>query len=177
MMFVISTYSGFFAASLHACLAAAPTAPAVGPVSTLETTASEDPVTATSASTSASTSTVHKSSGGEAPTLARGRELLISGGIIGGVGLLTMTVGFGVLGGIHLGNPGPKMVLEFDDLNQGRRVLRTANAMAIVGVVGATMSVTGVILGAVGGTIRWRGRRSRLSGMLGPGSAGLSIRF
>jgi len=120
---------------------------------------------------------VHTSGEGEDPKLAKGRVLLLSGGVIGGLGLLTMTVGFGVLGGIHIGNPGPKRVLEFDDLDQGRGVLRTANAMAIVGVVGATMSVTGLILGAVGGAIRWRGRRTRLSGTLGPGSAGLSLRF
>ncbi len=167
-MIALSTTTGIIAASLHASLCAAPTSAGV-PVSAQGTTVSEGPAMPPPSAHTIDTTDEQKPD--------RGRRLLISGGVVGGLGLLSMTVGFGVLGGIHLGNPGPRMVLEFDDLDQGRRVLRTANTMAIVGVVGAVMSFSGVILGTVGGTMRWCGKRARLSGMLGPGSAGLSLRF
>ena len=166
-MIVLSTYTGIVAASLH--LFAAVPVSSVGSASAEGPTVSEGPATLTPRLQSNDTTEEFK--------LRRGRKILISGGIVGGLGFLTMAAGFGVLGGIHLGNPGSRGTLEFEDLEQGRRVLRTAHTMTLIGAAGATMSITGLVLGAVGGTILWRGRRARLSGVLGPGSAGLSLQF
>jgi hypothetical protein len=109
------------------------------------------------------------------PRLERGRRLLISGGVIGGVGLLATTLGFGILGGIHMGNPGPGMSLEAEP-GEARQLLRTANSMMLLGSIGASLLVTGAILAATGGH-QLRRARGRVAGFVGPRSLGLVVRF
>lgn len=111
------------------------------------------------------------------PRLERGRKLLISGAVIGGVGLLATTLGFGIYGGIHLGNPGPGKELVGDDFEQARGTLRAANTTMLVGAVGASMLVTGAILALTGGLDLRRARQSRVAGFVGPRSLGLVVRF
>ena len=113
----------------------------------------------------------------EAPQHERGRKLLIAGGVLGGVGLMATTLGFGIHGGIHLGNPGPGQQINSDDPASGRSLVRTANAMLMVGGIGASLLITGVILAAIGGSSLRKARASRVTGMVGPRSLSLIVRF
>jgi hypothetical protein len=111
------------------------------------------------------------------PQSERARKLLIAGGVLGGIGLVATSIGFGVLGGIHMGNPGIGKSLEFDDPAQGRHLVRTANTMEVVGSLGASVLLTGVILAVVGGVKLRRARATRVSAAIGPRSVGLVVRF
>ena len=108
--------------------------------------------------------------------LAKSRKLLVSGGVVAGVGLLSGTLGFGVLGGIHAGNPGRGLSLEFDDPNAASRTLKLANSMSLVGVVGASMLVSGIIVAAIGGSMRRRAR-NRYWSRITPSPTGLLVSF
>jgi len=109
--------------------------------------------------------------------LAKERRLVVAGGTIAGAGLVTATLGFGVLAGIHAGNPGPGMTLEHDDPVAAKRVLRTANAMMGVGLAGASMLLTGAVIVAIAGISRRRARSPRSSRVFGASPGGLAISF
>lgn len=113
----------------------------------------------------------------EGPRPERARKLLIAGGVLGGVGLVATALGFGIHGGIHLGNPGPGQEIQTDDPANGRGLVRTANTMLTVGGIGASLLITGAILAAIGGSSMRRARASRVSGMVGPRSLSLMVRF
>lgn len=115
--------------------------------------------------------------GPDSPRHERARKLLIAGGVLGGVGLVATTIGFGIYGGIHLGNPGPGQQLNADDPTTARSLVRTANAMQMVGGIGASLLITGVILAAIGGSSLRKARASRVTGMVGPRSLSLIVRF
>lgn len=108
--------------------------------------------------------------------LAKSRRLLVSGGVVAGVGLLSGTLGFSVFGGIHAGNPGRGLSLEFDDPNAASRTLKLAKSMSLVGVVGASMLVSGIVVAAIGGSMRRRAR-SRYGSRITASPAGLLVSF
>lgn len=81
----------------------------------------------------------------------RGKKLLISGGLIGGVGLLATAIGFGVVAGMHASNPGVGKEFIFAPGQDPQSLLRMANGMEMAGMVGASMLLTGIVLAAVGG--------------------------
>lgn len=109
------------------------------------------------------------------PDPARGRRLLIAGGVIGGVGLIATTVGFGIFGGIHMGNPGPGLSLEAPDRSQARGMLTAANTSMVVGAIGATLLLTGALLAGLGGDSVRKARAARFARVVGP--TGLTFRF
>lgn len=109
------------------------------------------------------------------PHPERGRRLLISGGVLGGVGLIATTVGFGIFGGIHMGNPGPGLSIEAPDPSQARGMLSAANTSMVVGAIGASLLLTGVLLAGLGGSSVRKARAARFARVVGP--TGLTFRF
>ncbi|MCY0994596.1 hypothetical protein OV203_46155 [Nannocystis sp. ILAH1] len=107
----------------------------------------------------------------------RGKKLLISGGVIGGVGLLATAIGFGVVAGMHASNPGVGKEFIFAPGQDERSMLRLANGMEMAGMVGASMLLTGIVLAAVGGHTLRQTRASRFSAGFGPRSVNLVFRF
>jgi len=86
-------------------------------------------------------------------------------------------IGFGTLAGIHLGNPGVAGSIEGDDPRETARILRVANGMEALGIVGGVLAISGATLAAVGGVLlRKEKRRSRLAQVLvAPGFGSLSL--
>lgn len=120
---------------------------------------------------------VHHAACPSSEVIVRGRKLLISGGVIAGTGLLSATLGFAVLGGINAGNPGRPFELEFDDPIEARRTLKLSNTMTGIGVVGASLLISGTIVAIIGGVTRRRVWKKRFPAVMSPSPLGVVVSF
>lgn len=110
--------------------------------------------------------------------VARGRKLLIGGGVVAGTGLLLGTIAFSVLGGIHAGNPGDGLMLESSDARDRQRTLNLARGMEGLGYASVAMLLSGVVVLAVGGATYRKGlraQRERAHVSVAPGLGSLSL--
>lgn len=95
----------------------------------------------------------------DAPTVhPPARRLVVAGASLSGVGLLSAAVGFSLLAGVHVGNPGAGLQIVGEG-DQAVRALRTARAGMAVGFAGLSVALTGAIVAVVGAVQRRRAAR------------------
>ena len=111
--------------------------------------------------------------------LRRARTLVWTGVGLASAGLVMAAAGFGLLAGVHVGNPGSGMQIEGTD-DEAQRALRVARAGQAVGITGAAVTLTGAAVAIAGAVGLRRARRARLAHLRiapGPTSLTLSGRF